>query len=143
MYKEHAKDDTDGIIALVRETADGFGHLIADHIKLARLELLADVKTHGRQLAVIAAIVPIVLLGYGLVCVGLAVVLSQWLGRAQAFFLVGGIHVVGGAIGIAVAAKRLSQAKPLHETAIEVDRSVTALTAPLVVNGASLTGRRD
>ena len=141
MYKEHGREDTDGIIALVRETADGFGHLIADHIKLARLELVADVKRHGRQVAVIAGIVPILFLGYALVCVGLAIFLSQWLGRAQAFFLIGGIHVVGGGVAITIAAKRLSRARPMHDSALEVDRSVTALTAPRIANGTSVSGR--
>src|SRR6185503_2179061 len=50
MYK--GKEESDGIIALVKETADGFGHLIAEHVKLARLELVADAKASGRKIAV-------------------------------------------------------------------------------------------
>jgi hypothetical protein len=140
MYKEHGKEDGDGIVTLIRETADGFGHLLADHIKLARLELVADVKTHGRQIAIIALIVPVVFLGYGLACVGLALVLAEWLGQAGAFFAVGGAHAVAGAIAIAVAAGRLRQANPMHESALEANRSVEALTATRVPNGGPSVG---
>ena len=143
MYNQQGKDDGDGIIALVRETADGMGHLLADHIKLARLELVADIKKHGRQAALIAGIVPIIFLGYALACVGLSVVLSRWLETAGAFFLVGGVHLIGGVIAVAVAAKRLSRAQPLHDTSVEVDRSVNALTTTTpIANGVSVTGRR-
>src|SRR5258707_13608678 len=84
MYKDRERSDGEGIITLVKETADGFGHLIADHIKLARLELVADVKSYGRQVALIALIVPILFIGYGIVCLGMAALLARWLGQRGA-----------------------------------------------------------
>src|SRR5437667_11794800 len=80
--------DRDGILTLIRETVDGLGRLVADHVKLARLELVADVKVQGRRAATIAVIVPFIFLGYALGCVGLALVLGRWLGEAVAFFIV-------------------------------------------------------
>ena len=80
MYKDQANGDS--ILTLIKETADGFGHLLADHIKLARLELVADVKSYGRQVALIALIVPILFIGYAILCVGLAAALAPWLGHA-------------------------------------------------------------
>jgi Putative Actinobacterial Holin-X, holin superfamily III len=137
MYK--GKDDSDGIIALVKETADGFGHLIAEHVNLARLELVADAKTSGRKVAVIALIVPVIFIGYALVCVGLAMLLSRWLGASNAFFLVGGAHVVLGGAAIAVAVRRLSDVHPMRETVHEVNRSVEALTAVSSSNGVPVS----
>jgi hypothetical protein len=134
MYK--GKEESDGIIALVKETADGFGHLIAEHVKLARLELVADAKASGRKIAVIALIVPILFIGYGLACVGLANLLSPSLGTPGAFFAVGGGHVLLGAVAIAIAARRLGQVQPLRETVHEVGRSVEAIAAVGASNGA-------
>jgi len=137
MYK--GRDDSESIIALVKETADGFGHLIAEHVKLARLELVADAKASGRKVAVIALIVPVLFIGYGLAAVGLAVLLSRWLGTAGAFFAVGGAHVVLGGVAIAIAANRLHRMQSLRESVHEVNRSVEAITAAGVANGAPTT----
>src|SRR6185436_18944490 len=118
--------DGDGIMSLVRETIDGLGRLVADHVKLARLELVADVKAQGRRAAAVALAVPFILLGYALACVGLALALSRWLGGAGAFFAVGGAHLLGGIVAVALAAARLRRGHLLRETANEVSLSVTA-----------------
>ncbi|HET6147058.1 MAG TPA: phage holin family protein [Polyangia bacterium] len=123
------KDESDGIIALVKETADGFGHLIAEHVKLARLELVADARSSARKIAVIALIVPILFVGYALACVGLAMLLGPMIGASNAFFLVGGGQVVLGGLAIAIAVSRLRRVQPLHETVHEVSRSVDAIAA--------------
>ena len=42
-------DHEGGLIALVKETASGFGQLVADHIRLARVEMTADAKSYVRD----------------------------------------------------------------------------------------------
>jgi hypothetical protein len=120
----------DGIIALVRETADGLGRLVADHIKLARTEIVADAKSYGRQIAVLMVGVFILALGYGLVCLAVALALGPVIGRALAFVVVGGVHVIAGGWGAAIAARRMRRTQLMRETVVEVGRSVTALSAP-------------
>ena len=134
MYKD--QPNSDSILALIKETADGFGHLLADHIKLARLELVADVKSYGRQVALIALIAPILFIGYAIVCLGLAALLEPLVGRAGGLFLVGGAHIVIGAIAIMVAVSRLRRAQPLSETVEEVSRSMETFAPARVGNGA-------
>jgi hypothetical protein len=46
-------DGDGGIIALVKETASGFGQLVGDHIRLARLEMTADAKSYVRDVAML------------------------------------------------------------------------------------------
>jgi len=122
------REEGDGIIALVRETADGLGKLIADHVKLARVELVSDARFYVRDLAVMAAAGLVLLVGYvlGLLAAGMA------LGRAinntpLAFAAVAALHLIAGAIGIVVAAKRAKRVRLMHDTAEEVSRSVSAL----------------
>ena len=134
MYKDQANGDS--ILTLIKETADGFGHLLADHIKLARLELVADVKNYGRQVGLIALIVPILFIGYAILCVGVATALAPWLGRAGGFFLVGGAHVVIGAGAIMMAVRRLRRAQPMSESVEEMSRSMETFSPTRIGNGA-------
>ena len=52
----------DGLTGRLRETVDGFGHLVTEHVQRSKLELLLG----GRTLARVAA------LALGAVCVALA-----------------------------------------------------------------------
>jgi uncharacterized membrane protein len=142
MHTGHDKESSEGIVALIKETADGFGQLIADHIKLARLELVVDLKTQGRRVAAMALIIPLIFLGYGLICVALSLVLSRSMGLPAALFLVGGVHVAAGAIGVAIAVAKLKRANIMQESASEVSRSITTLSGP-EWNGASRTSNLD
>ena len=49
--RQFESDEREGIVGLVRETIDGLRTLIADHIKLARIELETDLKTYARGAA--------------------------------------------------------------------------------------------
>lgn len=71
---QHAEnEEREGIVGLIRETVDGLRDLIADHIKLARLELVADAKTYGRSVAVLVVAGLVLAIGYifGLVAAAL------------------------------------------------------------------------
>jgi hypothetical protein len=135
----HARYDSDshgsdGIIGLVRETADGLSQLIADHIRLARTEIAADARVYGRQSAVLAVAGFVLALGYALACVAASLALAPYLGTAIAFVCVGGLHIVAGTIAVAVALRRMRRTRLLGESVAEMGRSVSAL-APAVTAG--------
>jgi len=117
----------DGIVSLLTETLDGFGHLVAMHIKLARLELLADARNCGRKVATVALTIPFLLLGYAILCVGLGVCLSPTLGLGIALLLVGGVHLVGGAIALYIAVRSLQDQRWMAESAHAASGSLSAL----------------
>jgi hypothetical protein len=118
-------------MALVKETADGLGRLVADHIKLARTELVADAKSYGRDVAVFAAAVFVLALGYGLACVAGALALGRVIGGPLAFAAVAGLHLLLGAGGAFAAVRALRGTRPMAGTLNEVSLSVTALAAPV------------
>ena len=122
--------ERDGFIALVKETADGLGRLIADHIKLARTEIVADAKSYGRDLSVLGVAVFVLALGYGLACIAGALALGRAIGAPLAFAAVAGLHLLIGAVGVAAAARAMRRTPPLLGTRSEVSRSVAALSAP-------------
>lgn len=121
--------DGDGIIALVRETASGFGQLVADHIKLARLEMTADAKNYFRDGSGLLIGAFVVATGYGLACIAAGIALSRVMGGALAFACLAALHLIAGGIALAVIVRRMKRVRPMQGTKEEVSRSVNALTA--------------
>jgi uncharacterized membrane protein len=122
-------DHDDGIIALVKETASGFGQLVADHIRLARLEMTADAKSYARDIAMLAVGGFIVAVGYGLACIAAGTALAPLMGAPLAFVCLALLHLVVGAIALSVIVRRMKSLQLMNETKQEVSRSVDALTA--------------
>jgi hypothetical protein len=129
-----ANDEGDSIITLVRETADGLGRLIADHIKLARVELATDAKDYGRRVGLLAAAGAIIAIGYLFAWMAIALALGRLMGAPLAFLAVGVLHVVAGMFALSAVSRRLKTPRVMDQTVSEVGRTVTALrdqmTAP-------------
>ncbi|NTX55318.1 phage holin family protein, partial [Myxococcus sp. CA039A] len=83
-----------GLAALVGRMADSFSRLVTQHLQLARLELAEDLKATGMNVAMIAAFVPFILVGYAFACGALAAVLSAYLGWAGALGAVSLLNLV-------------------------------------------------
>jgi uncharacterized membrane protein YqjE len=129
MSESRFRPEGEGLLTLVRETVDGIGRLISEHLTLARLEFQNDIKSYGRSVAVLLLVAGIFVLAYALACVGLALFLSRFMHPANAFFLVAGVHLLIGVIAGAIAVRRLRDTQPMHETVSEVERSVSALAS--------------
>ena len=121
-------DRDDGIIALVKETASGFGQLVADHIRLARLEMTADAKSYARDIGMLVIGGFILAVGYGLACIAARTALARLMGAPLAFVCLALVHLLIGAIALAMIVRRMKSLQLMHETKHEVSRSVSALT---------------
>lgn len=113
----------------LRELVDAFSELVAQHVRLARMELSADAKFVGIRVGLIAAFAPLILVGYGFLCVALALALRRWMEADLAFLAVGFLNLIIGGVGIAVVARQLGGRKVLNATVNELDTS-TALLLP-------------
>ena len=107
----------------LRDVVDGFSELTAQHIRLARIELAEDARFIGVRVGVIAGLAPLILVGYGFLCVSLALVLRRVMPADLAFLLVGLVNLIAGVAGIAVAAKQLNAKKVMHETLTELEET--------------------
>lgn len=123
-------EDQTGIIGLIKETAEGLGKLLGDHVRLARIELVADVKSYARELTLLLSAVVILLVGYAFAWIAVGLVLTRVIGGPLAFAAIAAVHLLGGAIAAAVAVRRARATRPLQETAAAVERSVQALKHP-------------
>ena len=103
-----ARDDSkgNGVIGRVRDVADGLGQLVGQHLKLARLELVSDLRIMGRRLRVIAILTCLVVVGYALAMAGVAVVIGGNTAVGLPLLGVGLGHVVLCGAGIVLASRR-------------------------------------
>ncbi len=122
------RGDGDGIIALVKETASGFGQLVGDHIRLARLEMTADAKSYARDVRWLLIAGLIVTVGYGLACIAAGTALARLMGAPLAFVVLAVLHLLVGAIALALIVRRMKTVQLMRETQHEVSRSISALT---------------
>jgi hypothetical protein len=125
----YAQDDGGGIISLVRETAEGLGRLIADHIKLARVEMVADAKTYTRHAALLGVALVVLLVGYVFCWLAAGLALARLIGLPLAMLAVGVLHAVVGAVVLSAARRRMAKTHVLDDTVNEASRTVATLSA--------------
>ncbi len=124
-------EEREGIVGLVRETVDGLRTLIGDHIKLARVELVADLKSYGRSVAVLAVAAVVLTVGYMFAWIAGAFGLARLWGAPLAFGAVAAFHLVVGGIALAWSVTKMRQTNLMHETKTEAKSSVSVLRQQL------------
>ena len=93
------------------------------------MELKEDARFVGIRVGLIAALAPLILVGYGFLCVALALTLRRWMADDLAFLVVGVLNLLIGGIGIAVVGRQLSERKVMNATMVELESS-TAVVLP-------------
>lgn len=119
----------DGLGARLSETMDGLGHLVAEHVKRSKLELLLAGRTLVRQVVLAGLVASLLMAGYLLVSAGVAAALAPTIGLPLALVLVGGVNVALGAVGLGVVRTGFEKGRLFVSTVDEVGESVLAITA--------------
>lgn len=132
-------NEREGIVDLVREAVDGLRTLIADHIKLARVELATDLKSYGRSAAALAGAGGVLAVGYLFAWIAAALGLARLIGAPLAFVAVAVLHLLVGAGAMVRALDKMRRTKLMNETVVETKTTVEALRRP--VDGRALEGR--
>ena len=121
------RDKADGVVGLARETADALGQLMVQHLRLARLEIKADLRAMGLQAGLIAVLAALATVGYGLTMAGLAIILDGGSPGGIPLLIIGVVHVVGAGVGILVTVFRIRRMRLMNATAGEVKESLAPL----------------
>jgi hypothetical protein len=111
----------------LRAVVESFAALLEGHIKLFKLELAEDAKVIGVQVGKICALLPLILVGYGFLCFALALFLERYMEAYLAYLIVGLFNVLGGGLGIALAARTLAGRQVLEGTKREARSTQAAL----------------
>ena len=124
-------EEREGIVGLIRETLDGLRDLIADHIKLARVEMVSDAKAYGGSIAVLVVAGLVLAIGYIFGLIAAALALARVWGAPLAFVAVGGLHLVVGGVALGWSLASMRRTHPMHDTVVEAKDSLTALSRQL------------
>jgi fatty acid desaturase len=122
---------TPNVTDLARDSALSLGHLIGQHVKVARLEIAAEVRAMGRRAAVVAVLASLVAIGYALAIAGLAVAIGGATELGIPLVIVGLGHVVVAGAGLVFGPLRArpSQRDPMRNTIAAVDRALEKVHA--------------
>jgi hypothetical protein len=124
-----ATRDAASLAALVQRAAEDVGRLLAAHVTLARLELVAEARAVARRTALVAGAAGLLAVGYACGALALAHVLTRWISSAAAYGALAAGHAVAGLALLASARRRDHAAAPLPETRAELGRTRRSLTS--------------
>lgn len=112
----------------LRSLADALSELVAQHLRLARLEASRDARALGVDVALLCACALVAAVGYVFLCVSLALALSTVIPEMVAFGALGLGNVAAAAAVAARAAARLRSRRVAEATITELRTSVARLT---------------
>jgi hypothetical protein len=129
-------EEAAALVALLKETADSLGVLIADHVKLARIELQTDVRIYAGALGVSLVAGVLLLFGYLFAWTALALALARSWSAPAAFAAVAAVHLLIGVLSLRAASRRVKRTKLLRESIVEARGSVRALAHSALADSA-------
>lgn len=126
------KSEADGatIRKLVAEAVDGLGELVADHIRLARIELATDLRIYAGATGGIVVAAWLLTVGCLLAAVAGALALARFVGMPAAFGAVAAFHLLVAGLCVRAASGEVRRTKALRETIAEARRSARTLAHP-------------
>ena len=122
---------TQNVTDLARASALSLGHLIGQHVKVARLEIAAEARVMGRRAIAVAVLAGLVAIGYALALAGLAAAIGGGAELGIPLIVIGGAHVVGAGAGLVFGPLR-ARAAHLHlmgNTTAAIDRALEKVHA--------------
>lgn len=122
-----------GVSVLAREAALNLGHLFGQHVKVAQLELKAEMHAMGRRASMIAVFAALLALGYGLAMAGLAVVIGGHPAVGLPLVVIGLAHMAGAGVGLVLVPLRRRGSHLMDNSTAAMNSSLAALdkaTAP-------------
>jgi len=122
---------TQGMTGLARDTAASLGHLIDQHVQVARVELAAELKELGRRARLGAVLAALVVVGYALAMAGVAILFGGHGTIGMPLVIVGLAHLAGAGAGLIYGPLRPRAGRPelMENTTDAVGETITALGA--------------
>lgn len=122
---------SNSVSSLARNTLESLVDLVGAQIRLAKTELALDARKAATKAGAISLFLPMVLVGYVMLCFALAALLAQVMPTAGALAIVGGVQVLVGAGGTFLMVQRLRRLEALDRTKENVDASVSQVGAAI------------
>jgi len=121
---------TQNVTDLARASALSLGHLIGQHVKVARLEIAAEARVMGRRAIAVAVLAGLVAIGYALALAGLAAAIGGGAELGIPLVVIGLAHVVGAGAGLVFGPLRArASLNPMRNTTAAIDRALEKVHA--------------
>jgi fatty acid desaturase len=130
---------TPGVSVLAREAALNLGHLLGQHVKVAQLELKAEMHGMGRRACLIAVLATLVALGYGMAMAGLAVVIGGHSAVGLPLVIIGLVHIAGAGVGLMFSPLRPRGSHLMDSSTAAMNSSLAALDKATAPSGTPST----
>ena len=118
---------------LVRNATDSLVELVAAHLRLANLELVADFEAKARQLVLQGIISLAAVVGYGLLMVALGLAAGAWMDRWAAFLILGGVHLAAAGIAAGIVSRN-------HQRSLQMERAIHSVGESMTVVADAVLG---
>jgi fatty acid desaturase len=118
---------TRGVAVLAKEAALDLGHLLGQHVKVARLELQAEMHGMGQRACLIGVLATLVALGYGLAMAGLAAVIAGHSDLGLPLVIIGLVHIAGAGVGLLFSPLRPHRGRLMRRSKAAMNSSLAAL----------------
>jgi hypothetical protein len=128
-----------GVSVLAREAALNLGHLLGQHVKVAQLELKAEMHGMGRRACLIGVLATLVALGYGMAMAGLAVVIGGHSAVGLPLVIIGLVHIAGAGAGLMLSPLRPRGSHLMDSSTAAMNSSLAALDKATASSGTPST----
>ena len=112
----------------VKQLGESMSEMLEGHLKLFKMELKDDAAVLAENIVAVAALLPLILVGWGFLCVALGLYLGKFMPLELAYLLMAGLNLVVAGTGIGLALARLSKRNWLSRTKREAQKSVAIVT---------------
>jgi hypothetical protein len=132
---------TQGMTGLARDTAASLGHLIDQHVQIARVELAAELKQLGRRARLVVVLAALVAVGYALAMAGVAILFGGGATVGMPLVIVGLAHLTGAGAALIYGPlrPRAAELELMESTTAAVGHTVAVLGGrPPPIPGAAL-----
>ena len=133
-------DRPPSLVEVAKDAADNLLDLLTAQIKLARLELSADLGTALRQVVRLALFIPPLVVGYAFAMAAAASWLGDMWGRTAGLAAVAGFQIAAAGIGLLSSVAALKRARLLQRAGADMANGVQR-TIAAVSEGTSVGSR--
>ncbi len=111
----------------LKDVLDALSDLVAQHVRLARLELAQDARFFGKRVGLVAICGMALLIGYGCLCTAGAFALARLMPVDVAFLVIGLVHVLVGGVAMVAIGKQFDTHHAMSESIEELQTSSALL----------------
>lgn len=120
-------DSSPGVSALAKVVALDLGHLVGQHVNVARIELEAEMNGMVRRAGFVAVLATLLALGYGLAMAGLAVLVGGRTAVGLPLIVIGLAHVAVAGVGLLLSPRRARKERLMGVSTAALSSSLAAL----------------